>query len=95
MLTDHRAILRDGSSDRLTTQKKRRTMKTTKTTTGTAHFLSLRAAVRYYATYGYSVGDVVKKLSEGAICLGRPRLKAGQALGINAEGRYTIEEASR
>jgi hypothetical protein len=67
-------------------------------TMGTAHFVTRRAAVRYYTPY--ENGDIVaaldavaRKLAEGQIHIGPPALKAGQTLSLNREeGRYFITE---
>jgi hypothetical protein len=64
-------------------------------TTGTAHFESLAAAVRYYRPYGFenTAATVARKLAEGEIFIGPPALKAGQTLSLNREeGRYFVTE---
>lgn len=63
--------------------------------TGTAYFVSLKAAERYYADYGYSdiKAAVRRKLAEGEIHLGKPALKPGQSLTMLDNGaRYGIED---
>lgn len=62
--------------------------------TGTCHFVSIAAARAYYARQGEDAAAVLDKLAEGAIYIGPPDLKPGQALHVIAdEGRYAIEEA--
>ena len=65
---------------------------------GTSHFRSIFDARNYYKGYGY--GDyqetrkaVQYKLDNGEIHIGKPELKEGQKLLLNAkEGRYFIED---
>lgn len=44
---------------------------------GTAHFVSLMAAVRYYRPYGYGLDDVKRKLAAGEIAIGEPKKPDG------------------
>lgn len=62
------------------------------TFTGTSHFVSRGAAVRYYAAYERNPRQAVKiKLREGLIHIGRPPLKPGERLGVIDDGtRYQI-----
>lgn len=67
-------------------------MQKLKTRIGTCHFVSLDAAERYYADYGYGAAEVAEKLAAGEIAVGRPEAEAGQIVGvISGEGRYYIE----
>ncbi len=62
---------------------------------GTSHFTSLVAAIRYYKDYGYDNAKeaVKRKIREGEIHIGRPKLKAGQSLATTDGGkRYEIIE---
>jgi len=64
--------------------------------TGTHHFVSRDAAVRYYKPYHYddTTAAVARKITEGEIAIGEPLLKPGQTLSIIDNGtRYAIEEA--
>lgn len=63
------------------------------TITGTSHFVSMTAAIRYYDQYGCSVNEVETKLADGEIHIGKPDLKPGQTLSvIPNEGRYQITD---
>jgi hypothetical protein len=66
------------------------------TTYGTSHFVSLEAAVRYYAAYEKNPKRAVElKLKEGSIHIGKPHVNAQQTLSVIAdEGRYAITEAT-
>ena len=66
---------------------------------GTSHFVSVRAANLYYLNFGYDSGDVLRKIAEGEIHIGKPALKPGQRLeiidsatGRRWDGRYAIVE---
>jgi hypothetical protein len=65
---------------------------------GTSHFVSRRAAVRYYASPYSATTDeaervVTRKLADGEIHIGAPTLKPGQRLSIiHGEGRYQVED---
>jgi hypothetical protein len=62
--------------------------------TGTCHFESIFAAIRYYADYGYDNVNmaVLRKLREGEIKIGPPKLKEGERVFLNDEGRYCIRK---
>jgi hypothetical protein len=66
------------------------------TTYGTAHFVTFDRAVAYYRAY-VPLGTrayVRKKVNEGEIHIGAPRLKPGQRLMfIDNATRYAITEA--
>lgn len=66
-------------------------MKTT-ITTGTCHFRSRYAAIRYYEKQGLDVNDVVDKIARREISYREPELKPGQRLKVDEDGRYHIEE---
>lgn len=53
-------------------------------TTGTSHFLSRTAAMRYYSGYGYDdLGATVdRKLADGEIHIGKPEIKSGERLSL-------------
>jgi hypothetical protein len=65
---------------------------------GTSYFLSNLAAVLYYSTqqglaFGPAVESVERKLKEGSIHIGLPKVKRNQTIIPNYdEGRYFIEE---
>jgi hypothetical protein len=55
---------------------------------GTCCFRSLQDAYNYYA-YGFTHKEVDKKLSEGEIYIGKPKVEENQELAV-IEGRYQI-----
>lgn len=68
--------------------------------TGTSHFPSYGAALRYYRPYEQPLAStqqlrqvIDRKLNEGQIHIGKPALKPGQTLTIE-DNRYHITEAS-
>lgn len=60
---------------------------------GTCHFASWRTAMQYYR--GYTDGPVYdfvnRKLRDGEIKIGPPKVKKGERLSLNSEGRYIVE----
>lgn len=58
-------------------------------TTGTSYFVSVRAADVYYLPYGFDSSDVMHKIINGEIHVGKPELKPGERLSIidNDTGR--------
>lgn len=62
--------------------------------TGTSHFVTRAAAIRYYEVFGYDTKDVEAKLAEGEIHIGPPTLKDGERLGMMDGGRYSIVTGS-
>ena len=61
-------------------------------TIGTAHFVSLSKAVRYYRDYGFTADDVVAKLDAGEFHIGKPTIKEGERLVLLDDGtRYGIQ----
>ena len=58
-----------------------------KTIVGTSHFMSFEKVVQYYKEYGYNTDDVLSKLSNGEIHIGKPDCNEGETLGID-DGRY-------
>ena len=64
------------------------------TTWGTCHFVSLPAAIRYYREYGYTDEQIIYKLNNGDIHIGKPlELKLGDRVVLIDDGtRYAIEE---
>lgn len=66
-------------------------------TYGTSHFVSRAAAIRYYRDYEGSDAPaaVARKVREGEIHIGKPRLKAGERLTtVDGGKRYAITEAA-
>ena len=61
-----------------------------KLTCGTSHFKTKQHAVKYYAMYNENALDVDGKIKRGEIHIGRPKLKLGQTLMIDEDGRYLI-----
>lgn len=62
------------------------------TRVGTPNFVDFDAAVAYYKPYGFDAKSVDRKLREGEIHIGAPRIMPGQKLTvIPGEGRYQIE----
>lgn len=63
---------------------------------GTSHFVSLRAAARYYKGQNENRRDVERKLREGLIHIGPPEIKAGERLEVIDNGtRYAIVSPER
>lgn len=61
--------------------------------TGTNHFISLKAAIRYYKDYDIDEMQVEQKINEGSIIIGKPEAKPGQKIVLDQrEGRYLIFE---
>jgi len=61
------------------------------TTTGTSYFKDLYAAFRYYAQYGYDDRDVMSKIKECEIHIGRPKINPGETFSlIDNNTRYAI-----
>ena len=65
--------------------------------TGTHHFVSVKAAEQYYVaqepcTQKEAKEIVIRKLHEGFIAIGEPKLKTGQTLVVGVSGRYFIED---
>jgi len=60
-------------------------------TTGTSYFKDLYAAFRYYTPYGYDDRDVMCKIQNGEIHIGKPEIKPGDTLSlIDNKTRYAI-----
>jgi hypothetical protein len=61
---------------------------------GTSHFISYKAAIKYYKDYHYedTKAAVDRKLAEGEIHIGPPRIRPGELLTVNDEARYIIEQ---
>jgi len=58
---------------------------------GTNHFISFQAACDYYASYGDTRADVERKLRDGEIHIGQPRLKPDEHLiTVDHDWRYAI-----
>lgn len=59
---------------------------------GTPYFENVERARDYYVGYHISENDVDKKIKNGEIFIGKPKLKTGERLLLNKEeGRYFIE----
>jgi hypothetical protein len=64
--------------------------------TGTSHFKSREAAMRYYKLYGWGAAEVDYALERGDIHIGPPELKADGSqrfLLIDNGTRYAIEDS--
>jgi len=59
--------------------------------TGTAHFLSMQDAVKYYRQYGTDAETVRDKCQRGEIHIGPPDVP-DERLSIDEDGRYHIED---
>jgi hypothetical protein len=62
-------------------------------TYGTSHFVSRGAAERYYKDYDYddTKAAVARKIRDGEIHIGKPRVKAGERLTtVDGGKRYAI-----
>lgn len=57
----------------------------------TSNFETLVAAVKYYAAYGYSSTDVMRKVLDKEIVIGRPEARAGYKLMLDSDKRYFFE----
>jgi hypothetical protein len=61
-------------------------------TTGTSHFVSKAAALRYFAYENATMASIERKIAEGSIHIGKPELKPGQRLRVIDGGtRYAVE----
>lgn len=62
--------------------------------TGTNHFISIDAATKYYAAYGFDRSDVLNKWKSLEICIGEPLAKGhdNSYLEKDKDGRYWIIE---
>lgn len=60
--------------------------------TGTNHFDSINSAVRYYGIQGESKKEVLQRIEDKEIIIGRPEEKPGQKISIDKTGRYWIHE---
>ena len=62
--------------------------------TGTNHFISIDAAIKYYAQQGENREDVLNKWKNLEICIGEPLAKGhdNSYLEIDKDGRYWIIE---
>ena len=59
---------------------------------GTAYFIDVYAAINYYAPYGFCSEDVLYKLDQEEIHLGKPDVPEGAKLLLDRSGgRYIIE----
>lgn len=60
---------------------------------GTSYFVSMNAAIQYYAYEHATEKDIYRKIGEGLIHIGRPETKPGQRLVlIDDNCRWAIEE---
>jgi hypothetical protein len=64
---------------------------------GTSHFVSRKAAVKYYSDYEptitAAINEVNRKLAAGEIHIGKPSLQRGQSLRLIDNGtRYAVIE---
>lgn len=61
---------------------------------GTAHFVSLSAAIRYYRPYGTDADEVRRKLADGEIAIGEPKKPDGSSYPNctrGNDGRYWLK----
>lgn len=61
---------------------------------GTAHFVNIAAARRYYAQQGFTPADVSAKINAGEIHIGKPAIDPYKQalLIIKDEGRYSVAD---
>lgn len=58
---------------------------------GTAYFLTMGSAARYYRPLDYSRSDVEQMVTDGTIHIGRPPLKPGEQLQtIDGGARWAV-----
>lgn len=61
---------------------------------GTCYFPTYSQALDYYAAYESRPAQTVQaKLKEGSICIGKPKVKAGQRLFVR-DNRWHVEEVA-
>lgn len=67
-------------------------MKTIKMRYGTSYFKSMNHAFEYYRPYGYSslTDAVTRKLEEGEIHIGMPKLKEDETGIYDKDGRFEV-----
>lgn len=63
------------------------------TTYGTSNFVNRNFAALYYARQGFTRADVERKIADGEVTIGRPKLKPGQSARPDEDGRYHITGA--
>jgi hypothetical protein len=57
---------------------------------GTAHFVSRKAAIRYYKDYGFDATDIDRKIRKHEIYIGKPIIVHGEEVFIRY-GRYHVQ----
>lgn len=57
---------------------------------GTAHFVSLATAERYYRPYGLDATDVARKVAHKEIFIGKPTMP-GKLILLDEGTRYGVE----
>jgi hypothetical protein len=62
---------------------------------GTSHFENIGAARSYYLRMRYTLEDVQRKIDEGEISIGAPKLPPGATLKLDEDRRYHIEESEK
>lgn len=66
------------------------------TSTGTSNFVSKKAAIKYYQNYDCDVEEVNRKIKDGEIEIGRPKVPEGMTLWVNQEeGRYMLADTGK
>jgi hypothetical protein len=59
---------------------------------GTNHFATWGSAFRYYAKLRFTDKDVIRKVDDGEIAIGRPKHKPEETAVIDEDGRYYIKQ---
>jgi hypothetical protein len=57
---------------------------------GTSHFETLLAAINYYESYGLNQEDVIRKLDEHEIHIGKPNCLKTDMIYLDKDKRYTL-----
>jgi hypothetical protein len=66
--------------------------KTPTTIVSTSHFISKKAALKYYAVYDSDRSEVNRKIKDGELSIGTPAVPAGMSCSIDREeGRYFLK----
>jgi hypothetical protein len=63
---------------------------------GTSYFVSMAEALRYYRPYGFGMDEVIRKLTDGEIHIGKPPFdpKSQRAVIIDGGCRYGVEDVA-
>lgn len=57
---------------------------------GTSHFETLWAAIKYYEPEGWNQDDVIRKLDEHEIHIGKPNCLKSDLIFLDKDGRYIL-----